>query len=830
MRNAFLLALLMLGGIMSFAQGGIDDQVLENRLFKPYDGYFHQEREWVYTHLNKSAYIQGDDIWFTSYVLNPGNKRLNLTTSKLYIELWSPKKKMVSRKILYVNAGTTNHFIHLDDSLEPGSYCLRAYTSWMRNFYPENDLNTYVTVLGHDKLPETGSKIKQDKPSNNFDLPKGTQITQETRPDYDIQFLPEGGTFLEDVDNVLGVKATDPQGNGIKISGKIFTADNQEVVSFSTSETGMESITVPVSANQKYIAKVLLPDSTTRDLPLPNPESRGVSIHINSYLSGVVWFRVQTNESTRLLNKSYIVMIHANGVVFNSYRIRFSKENSIQFKIKRSELGNGILYATIFDENLVPVAERLFYNQNSTIRGNLTLKAESLTNDSVNVNVVITDSLSRPRSAKLSISVLPGATALNHFNNSLWSESILRPALRGNIENPDAYFEKNDTRHTVAIDNLLLTQGWRKYDWPTILKDTIRKFTYPFEEAFTIEGKVKNWLKNKPENKSRISLISPQNNIFLISPVDSLGTFKYDRVYLNDSTWIIAAASSQKGSNWNRVLQMTIPESIMGEPDIKPIAASVKKPGVVAEEIPQLTKGMIQLQEVVVTAQKKNPFSDNIYVGIMDRTFELTKENYLQFHNMEMLLLIQFNVRTEKTADGEYHFNMGRGSSSVSGKPGDPILMIDGMKVNEPSDILDFPIELVEAVAVNKDGFGGGMGGSNGTIAIKSRTTPLFDNNAEATNIRRLMVNGYAVPKKYFEPKYIIQPGTSDYDKYAAIFWKPDLITDNNNNASFRFVVPKEIKTIVLRVEGISFEGRIFLHEQTIGPAGKMSKNGRIKE
>ncbi|MCX6236402.1 MAG: hypothetical protein NTY07_02405 [Bacteroidia bacterium] len=713
MRNTLLLALLTLVNIVTFAQKTINDPKLENKLFKPYISYFENDHEWVYTHMNKSAYIPGDDIWFTSYVLNPVNKRLNPATSKLYIELWSPEKKLVSRKILYVKAGTTNHYIHIADSLTHGTYCFRAYTNWMRNFYPENDLNKLITVLGKDKEFENEIIAKHFNESADQVSQKEKSTAPDTRPDYDIQFLPESGTFLEGAENVLGIKATDPYGKGVKITGKVFTAGNNEITSFSTTELGMNRIIIPEVKNQQYFAKITLPDGTNRELMLPKAEPRGVIIQINPYRSDVVWFKIFTNETTRKLNGTYMLMIHANGVLFNNYRIRFSAENAIQFRIKKEQIGRGIIYATVFDENLTPVAERIFYNQGTTAKGNLTLKAEPIINDTVKVNVQITDSLTRPGFAKLSISVLPGETVLSHFDNSLQSESILRPALRGNIENPNGYFEKNDIDHLVAIDHLLLTQGWRKYDWPTILKDTIHNFTYPFEEAFTVEGSVKNWLKNKPELKSKISFISPSNKIFLMAPVDSAGTFKLDRAYLTDSTWVIASASSDKGKNWNRVLQMSIPEFFMGVPDFQQTIAPHENVKEVAGDIPRLTKGVIQLKEIVITAQKKNLFADIMNIGIMDKIQELTEDNYRDFYNMEMLLETIFNIRTEVTPDG-YHFNMGRGQSR------DPVMMIDGMKVQDPQDILNFPMELVEAVAVNKSGLGGGMDGAGGTIAIKS--------------------------------------------------------------------------------------------------------------
>jgi len=316
-------------------------------------------------------------------------------------------------------------------------------------------------------------------------------------------------------------------------------------------------------------------------------------------------------------------------------------------------------------------------------------------------------------------------------------------------------------------------------------------------------------------------LLSPKNNLVLWSQADNAGKYKFEDLYLNDSTWVIASVSNNKGHNMNRVLQMTIPESFLSIPDIQhtlnPLANKSKE---IIGDLPQLTKGTILLKEVTIKSQKKNSFTDNPYVGLMDRTLTLTKENYRQFSDVQMLLESHFFIRVEKI-DGEYHFNMGRGVKSVSQTPGEPVMNIDGVRVRNPRDIIEFPIDLVESVAVDKSGSGGGTGNSEGSIAIKSRATPLFEDIADPMNIKRIAVNGYAPPTKYFEPKYVIPPTSSDYEKYATIFWKPDLIIDSTNNSSFRFFVPKRIKTIALRIEGISPDGKIYLHEQKIEIPGR---------
>lgn len=821
MRNLILAALLTFVNSVSFSQMNLNDSLLGNKLFIPYVNYFNQDREWVYTHFNKSAYIQGDDIWFASYVINPQNKLPNFATSKLYVELWSPEKKLIARKILFAEEGTAGYFIHLSDTLAPGSYCFRAYTNWMRNFYPEKDFNTYITVLGHEKVFGNELVVKHFIKSVDLKSKKEMVAVPDTVPDYDIQFLPESGTFLEGIDNLFGIKALDPSGKGVKIAGKVFSADNREVTSFSTNDLGMNKVTIPQATNQQYIAKVTLPNGTEREVKFPKTAPMGVIIHTNPSLADTAWIRIKTNGTTHQLNKQYLLLIHSEGSVFKAYRFGFLNGNAINVNVIKKNLSSGIVTATVFDENLVPVAERIFYNPDKTRKGNLTVHCENLLNDSLKLNINIEDPFSTSDPAKLSISVLPGESHLNHFTNSLYAESILRPALRGNIENPNIYFDKNDTIHSVAIDNLLLTQGWRKYDWPTILKDSLPKITYPFEEGFIVEGEVKNWLKNKPEQKSEITLISPQNDLVLWTRADSSGKYKFDKLYLNDSTWVIASASNNKGRNMNRVLKMSIPESFMEIPDIRTAFVLRDKPKEIIGDLPQLTKGTILLDEVMVKSRKKDPFANNVNIGLTDKVLTLTKENYRQFINMTMLLTSNFGIMVDRGEDGEYHINMGRGTNSFLATPRGPMLMIDGIKARDPRDIIDFPIELVEAVAVNKSGLGGGFDATEGTIAIKTRATPLFENTADPYNIKRIAVNGYAPPTKYFEPKYVIPPTSSDYEKFACVFWKPSLFIDKSKTSSFRFYAPPSIKSLSVRIEGISIEGKIFLHEEKVEVPGR---------
>jgi hypothetical protein len=820
MANKFLLVILfVLTAYTGIAQKPLTEDVVKNKLLTPYDNYFSADREIIYTQFNKSRYLTGDDIWFTSWVLNSANKQLSFNTTKLYVELWSAERKLISRKIFFVKGGTASNYIHVEDSLAAGTYCFRAYTSLMRNFYDEKEFNTPITILA-----PTVKSIKSSYTAKK--VVSTTSIKETSIPDiragYDIQFLPESGHFIEGIDNVFGVKITDAYGHGISTKGKVVDSLNTELALFATNQMGMTNFTIIDAPNSILRVITELPDGSNSEIKLTRPEKQGVAINVNAYLKDVTWIRLQTNTLTRSLNQSYILMIHSDGNMYKNLRISFTNEASIQMKLNKKDLGNGIIYATLFNEDLTPIAERIFYNQNTPPKGKLSLTALSLPNDSVQLTVSASDSSSKAQIAKFSFSILPRGTLMNSYTTSLFAESRLRPSLKGDIENVGYYFENNNTKHLLALDNMMMTQGWRKYDWQEISKMSKTQLTYPAETAFTIEGSVKNWLKNKPEMKSRIIMISPQNHLLKIVQVDAAGKFRFPNLYLEDSSFVIASASSVKGANWNRVLQMSIPESTLKSPDFIQIPTPPVKQDEKIDDIPSLTKGVIRLAEVVVTAKKKNPFRDNIYVGIMSRQFELTKDNYKQYTDIEQVLMSFFNVMVTHDDSGNYMFNMGRGTT---GRPQNPIMTIDGMRVQEPIEILSYPLNMIEAIAVDKSGTsGGGMGGGAGSIAITTRTTPLFEMAGESTNLKRLIVNGYTAPKAYFEPKYLIQPINPDFSKYAAIYWKPEVVTDSTGTASFRFIVPQPIKSIKVRAEGINFFGLIFLHDETLALPGRKNE------
>jgi hypothetical protein len=104
-------------------------------------------REEIFVHSDRDDYIAGENLWFNIYLIDrqsfmpSGNSRI------AYFELLNPENRAVVQKRIRIDNGYGPGQIVLPDTLSTGTYTIRAYTSWMKNFLPYNcfmkDINIY---------------------------------------------------------------------------------------------------------------------------------------------------------------------------------------------------------------------------------------------------------------------------------------------------------------------------------------------------------------------------------------------------------------------------------------------------------------------------------------------------------------------------------------------------------------------------------------------------------------------------------------------------------------------------------------------------------------
>ena len=90
--------------------------------------------EKVFLQFDKPYYSAGDTIWFKGYLMSESIKYSTLS-SRLYVELLNDSNAVVKRFVFPVSLGLTWGNIPLNQTyVHSGTYTIRAYTTWMRNF------------------------------------------------------------------------------------------------------------------------------------------------------------------------------------------------------------------------------------------------------------------------------------------------------------------------------------------------------------------------------------------------------------------------------------------------------------------------------------------------------------------------------------------------------------------------------------------------------------------------------------------------------------------------------------------------------------------------
>ena len=95
-------------------------------------------REEIFIHSDRQEYISGEDIWFNIYLIDRHSFKPSLNSKIAYFELLNPENQPIVQKRIWLDGGLGPGQITLPDTLSTGTYTIRAYTSWMKNFLPIN--------------------------------------------------------------------------------------------------------------------------------------------------------------------------------------------------------------------------------------------------------------------------------------------------------------------------------------------------------------------------------------------------------------------------------------------------------------------------------------------------------------------------------------------------------------------------------------------------------------------------------------------------------------------------------------------------------------------
>lgn len=784
-----VIALFFFGFITdSFSGKEIQQLIARTNLFNL---RFPQER--IYLHLDRPSYYTYDDIWFKAYVKNSPVNECNL-----YVEVINASGQVVCKNTAWVQNGLAYGDIHLADTLPGGMYQIRAYTNWMRNFddvwFFRKDL--VIWNLRDKKLvPETRKLQSRD---------------------IDLQFFPEGGTFVSGLPNKVAFKAVDKYGKGIDFDGVIIDDSGTEVLEIKSSCKGTGSFVIQPEKGKKYGAEVRFAGNVVKKTDLPKQKDEGIILTVNAMDSALIEIQIKQKflDSSIEQTREFLLVAQSGGEVCHHIQLATQKETTT-VEIEKNKLPGGIIKFTLFDAGLIPVCERLIFNNHINVV-NLVIKTEKPAykpREKVKIGVGAFTDQGLACLTNLSMSVYNTSAILSEdeYANNIFTHFLLNSELKGSIENP-AYYFKDDSLTTLhALDLLMMTQGYREFEWNEILGDKFPEITFDPEPSIEIKGRVFSEATNKPVVHGEVTMITLKNLLGVYKKeTDSLGKFVFSDLYFYDTIYVSMKAKNKHGKSATIIeldSSSTTPPKSTYLPDLYTYRGD------------NSSESPISLNESNRNyISRKWSLNDTILIGDVN---VVARKRVVEDGHPRIYLEADFVLDLEKRDDPPaniYDYIDGKIPGVIFDEKtrtfsarGDKLkIYMDGME-DRVGIVEMLSSQMFDKVEYIKSGILAGINYKGGILFFYAKRGGKFiDTPKKPEGMEGARIIGYSVSRKFYSPCYETAPQPEKVEDYRnTIYWNPVLRTDSSGVATAAFYHSDDIGDMKVVVEGVTSNGHL---------------------
>jgi hypothetical protein len=649
-----------------------------------------------------------------------------------------------------IENGIVSGHVFVQDSLRDGDYCLEAYTR--RSFYADS---TEMSAVKKVKIVRNINKSER----NAFPV-KDSSFRFET--------FPEGGNLIAGIPCRLAFKATDGRGYPVEIRGALYENDVQ-LVEIQSTHAGMGSVRFTPAQDRTYHIKL----ENGESYPLPEIYAQGMTLRLSGWDSSHVELTVsQQSGQPRMFYLTGqlrgTVCCVARGMLHDSLKVRLPLD---EFP------GQGIAVITLYDENLLPVAERLAYvhSEKKLYITATTEKKNYLTREKVTVKIKSTDEAGNPVPAHLGISVYDPYYDNPEAPLNILAYCHLTSQIRGRIYNPGYYFDEKNANRMEAMDLLLLTQGWRRCIWQA---------DSPASRGQAVVGDEITGIQTVRKRKQKDAVlqlvkVSDANENAQFVTVDSAGNFAIDAGLMRTLNPGYLYLKPMLPEEFKPELNMNDPFEVIGQArktkDIfYPVACPDESSESAEERPPVISQDIILLDEVTITGKSHKPIRDR-YMGRLDSLMQMnlgpwvcdcTPSGYLE------------NYR-----EGYTHHPHG----SYSGQKRLPV-------IGKTYEIIKY-----------KD---------VGQYWVVADIKYIVYNGPDYSDEELLQMNGLWRVKGYYGVREFYHPDEIDMqsslpDARNTLFWSPAVVTDENGEATVSFYCSDLNTGFTGHIEGTNGTGLI---------------------
>ena len=759
-------------------------------------------QEKMYLQYDKSSYAPGETIWFKDYIMKgmfPADD-----SKTVYVDWIGENGNILLHSVCAVeNASTYGQFV-IPSNYKGHFIHVKSYTKWMLNFESDFLYNHDLKILSNEKNP--GSKIK---------------LVPE------LNFFPEGGDAIAGMTNKIAFKANDQYGRPVTITGIIKDNSGTFIDSLKTIHDGMGYFFIFPKPGQTFTVSWEDENGNTLVSSLPVIKTSGAGLRVT--LSGSNRLFLVTAAASSTLNT-----VHILGTMYRQKVFQLDEtlnNGKAEGSIPTAALPSGILTITVFDEQWKPLAERITYVNNedylfnpevNVVKKGLDRRAKNDIEIAVPADIV----------ADFSVSVTDAKLESGNSDNII-PHLLLTGELKGKVFDPAYYFLNKSDSIAQQLDLVMLTHGWRRFDWGKVVQGKFPEIKFPKDTSYlSLEGKVIGANSQQLKKAGDIILMITQKDegtqTFTI-PVEPDGYFNDPSLILFDTAHIFYDFAAKKSlpkisvkfmpgvlppfSNYFEAPSFT--NTFLQDSSGNRYHLQLSKE---AEEQMKYFKGKV-LENVAINSRIKSNLEkvNDKYTSGLFKKGNATQldvlDDPLSTSYTDIVSYIQGKVPSlyYDAAAGKFLWMRNR-----SGENG-PALYLNEMQTTYDV-VSSIPVANVAYIKVFRPGFVGGAGsGTGGAIVIYTRSGGDGNQFPDIKGLNNDQVSGYTVVREFYSPDYDTLVTDDKKDLRTTLYWNPTVITTPEENkvdlSFFNNDFTDEFRVII---EGMTSDGRLTHIEKII--------------
>lgn len=749
--------------------------ILQNQL-KTYNAAYTQQK--LYLHTDRPYYVAGERLYFKAYITDIYSLLPTGKNELIYVSLRQNGVETLSAKII-TDRGLGSGSIELPKELLSGNYELVAHTNWMKNFDEQFFFKKELAIYNSSEDYIAPCEPESEKIA--------------------LSFFPEGGNMVTGLVNRIGFKAIDNSGKGLTVKGRIIDADGAEVTQFESLHAGMGSFILKPSKGETYYA--VLQGEYSRKFELPKAEETGIVMQVYSVSSHI---RVAVQSNMEAYEGKLTLVAQSRGEIL-TYVEQEHSTKGMAVRIPKEKLPAGVIQLTMFDQAGKPLAERLsFVNRPKEAALSINTTATSFqTREKVMVDL----GLEAAEVANVSVSIHNRGGNTHDIEEYL----LLSSDLRGTIEAPSYYFDDTNEKASAALDNLLLTQGWRRFTWDKVMDEEQSSPTFNAEYDFMLVKGIVYDDKDKPVPNETFFVEAPNQLRAYEATTDENGYLEAPMFPFEGNDYIIIQPLNNKNL-YNKIRFQLNTTTVNAD---KPASCIVLDEGLKkkieqAEEDIEINSSY-KTKNIAAKAfiQAGTQFENN-YANYYDK--EIALADYISFPNMTEVFreIIPWTriMYSRKKKKIKMYSNDNSGSF-----PQEPLFVVDGVPTYNLDYVLGIPYSMVRSVGVvvSPEKRGELLDiGKNGLIAINTKDRKERENAIKKQADKHVFLYaGLTSTREYYTPKYTAENKMNrEADFRSLLYWNPNVIIKKGmNKGAMEFYTSDQLGNYLIEIEGIASTG-----------------------